>query len=55
MIRPEPHAPLVNRRYRRNFWARNVAFPTTEHKALIWAAIRVAMHIPDSPAGGERP
>lgn len=54
MIRREPHTPTVNSRYRSNFWARNVAYPTSEHKALIWAAMQLAMDLPTTAPGGER-
>ena len=54
MIRPEPHTAVVNRRYRRNFWATNVRYPTTADKAAIWLAIEDAMRPPTTVPGGER-
>lgn len=53
MIRRTPHAAPVNRRYRPNFWATNVRYPTTADKARIWLAIVDAMRLPAAP-GGER-
>lgn len=54
MIRPESHATPVNGRYRPNFWAVNVRYPTTADKARIWLAMQDAMRLPTTPAGGDR-
>lgn len=54
MIRPQPHGTQVNRRYRRNFWATNVRYPTTADKARIWLAMQDAMRLPSTAPGGER-
>lgn len=53
MIRPESHTTPVNRRYRSNFWAKHVRYPTTADKAAIWLAMQDAMRLPATP-GGER-
>lgn len=54
MTRPDASTPKVNGRYRRNFWATNVRYPTTADKAQIWLAMQDAMRLPSTAPGGER-